>query len=129
MRALASAIKIQAAVCAGEALVCLRLGAAGPRAHSVPQAVHPGASETSASGDHQPDEEAAAGLAALTYELLDAHADTAQLADDLPYDPYWAAHLDYLRALQRQGRKMLARTARAELSSCRWADSGSLDVR
>ena len=130
MRAPAStAIKLQAAVCAGGALVCLRLGAAGRSAHSVPQAVHTGASDTRASGDHQRDEEATAGLALLASELLDAHADTAQLAHELPYDPSWAAHLDYLRALQRKGRKMLAPTAREELSSCRWADSGSLDVR
>jgi hypothetical protein len=95
----------------------------------APEAVYTGASNTSAGGDHQTDAEAAAGLAALAYELLDAHADTAQLADELPYDPSWAAHLDYLRALQRKGREMLARTAREELSSCWWTDSGSLDVR
>jgi hypothetical protein len=79
--------------------------------------------------DHQPDAEAAAGLALLAYELLDAHADTAQLADCLAYDRSWAAHLDYLRALQRTGRETLARTASGELSSFRWADLGSLDVR
>jgi hypothetical protein len=117
-----------AAVCAGEALICLRLGAAVLRGHSLPQAVQP-AGETTASGDHQPDAEAAAGLAVLAYELLDAHADTAQLADCLAYDRSWAAHLDYLRALQRTGREMLARTASGELSSFRWAGPGSLDVR
>jgi hypothetical protein len=47
----------------------------------------------------------------------------------LPYDPSWAAHLDYLRALQRKGREMLARAAPEELSPCRWDDVGSLDVR
>jgi len=100
MRARAStAIKLQAAVYAGSALVCLRRGAAGRW-----------------------------GLS-LAYELLDAHSDTAQLADGLPYDPSWAAHLDYLRALQRKGREMLARTSTEECSSCRWTDSGSLDVR
>ena len=123
-----TAMKVHAAVCAGEALICLRLGAAVLRAHSVPQAVHP-ARETTASGDHQPDAEAAAGLALLAYELLDAHADTAQLADGLAYDRSWAAHLDYLRALQRKGRETLARTASGELSSFRWAGLGSLDVR
>jgi hypothetical protein len=71
----------------------------------------------------------AAGLAELAYELLDAHADTAQLVDGLPYDPSWAAHLDYLRALQRKGRELLARTAAEELWPCRWDDVGSLDVR
>jgi hypothetical protein len=124
----ATALKIQAAVWAGEALICLRLGAAVLRAHSVPQAVHP-APETTGGGDHLPDAEAAAGLAALAYELLDAHADTAQLADGLPYDRPWAAHLDYLRSLQRKGRETLARTASGELSSFRWAVSESRDVR
>ena len=119
--------KIQAAVCAGGALVCLRLGVAGGRAHCVPQAVH--MSAAGISGNQQSDAEAAAGLAALEYELLDAHADTAQLADGLPYDRSWAAHLDYLRALQRKGREMLARTAHEEPWLCRWADWGSLDVR
>jgi hypothetical protein len=55
--------------------------------------------------------DARAILTELAYELLDAHADTAQLADGLPYDRSWAAHLDYLRALQRKGREMLAATA------------------
>jgi anti-sigma factor RsiW len=45
---------------------------------------------------------------ALVYELLDAHADAAELAADLSADPEWAAHLDYLRALQRAGREALA---------------------
>jgi hypothetical protein len=44
----------------------------------------------------------------LVYELLDAHADTADLAADLGPDPRWTAHLDYLRALQRAGREALA---------------------
>ena len=72
---------------------------------------------------------ACAGLAELAYELLDAHTDTAQLVDGVPYDPSWAAHLDYLRALQRKGREMLARTAPEELPPCRWNDVGSPDVR
>jgi hypothetical protein len=123
-----TAIGIQAAVCAGGALICLRLGAAAPRAHSVPQAVHP-APDTTAGGDHQPASASAASLAALAYELLDAHADTSELADGLPYDLSWAAHLDYLRALQRKGREMLARTAPQELSPYRCDDMESLDVR
>ena len=77
----------------------------------------------------QRDVEAAAELALLAYELLDAHADTAQLADGLADDRSWAAHLDYLRALQRKGRETLARTASGELSAFRWAGLGSLDVR
>jgi hypothetical protein len=129
MRRLAStAIGIQGAVCAGGALICLRRGAAGRRGHSLPQAVRAGATDTGAGGDRQPDSAAAASLVALAYELLDAHADTAQLADGLPYDLSWAAHLDYLRALQRKGRETLARTAPDELSSCH-SDGGSPHVR
>jgi hypothetical protein len=48
------------------------------------------------------------GLAALVYELLDAHDDTARLAQGLG-DIAWEIHLDYLRGLQRKGREMLAR--------------------
>jgi hypothetical protein len=50
-------------------------------------------------------------LTELVYELLDAHEDTARLAQDMPGDPRWDAHLDYLRRLQRVGREALARTA------------------
>ena len=49
-------------------------------------------------------------LAELIYELLDAHDDTARLAQDRLDDPVWAAHLDYLRCLQRIARGLLART-------------------
>ncbi len=48
-------------------------------------------------------------LAELVYELLDAHGDTMRLADDEVETPAWAAHLDYLRDLQRVGRELLAR--------------------
>jgi hypothetical protein len=44
----------------------------------------------------------------LVYELLDAHLDTMRMARDLDGDPVWAAHLDYLRDLQRVGREALA---------------------
>jgi hypothetical protein len=99
-------------------------------AHLTPgEAVHSGATGTRVGGHHRPDVEAGAGLAELAYELLDAHADTAQLVDGLPYAPSWAAHLDYLRALQRKGREMLARAALEERSPCRWDDVGSIDVR
>ena len=47
----------------------------------------------------------------LVYELLDAHVDTMRMADELATDPAWAAHLDYLRDLQRVGREALARAA------------------
>ena len=126
--AASTAIGLQAAVCAGRALICLRFGAAARRAQSVPQALDP-ASDTTAGGDRQPDSAVAANLTALAYELLDAHADTAQLANGLPQDLSWAAHLDYLRALQRKGRETLARTAPAELSSGHSAGLGWLDVR
>src|SRR3954447_10066062 len=124
-----SAIKLQAAACAGGAVFCLRRGAAGRRAHAGPRAVDPRATGASGGGDHRPDAEAGAGLADLAYELLDAHTDTAQLVDGLPYDPSRAAHLDYLRALQRKGREVLARAAPEELSPCHRDDVGSLDVR
>ncbi len=44
----------------------------------------------------------------LIYELLDAHADTSQLAQGLGCEIHWAAHLDYLQRLQRIGRALLA---------------------
>lgn len=50
-----------------------------------------------------------AELVTLTYELLDAHSDTAELAAGSHEDVRWRAHLDYLRALQRRGRELLAR--------------------
>ena len=130
MRARAStAIKLQAAVHAGGAMLCLRRGAGGRRGHSLPQAVRAGATDRGVGGDHRADADTGARLVALAYELLDAHADTAQLADGLPYDPSWAAHLDYLRALQRKGRETLARTAPDEFSFCHSVGLGWLDVR
>jgi hypothetical protein len=48
-------------------------------------------------------------MAALVYELLDAHADTVVLADDLVQGGEWGAHVDYLRNLQRVAREILAR--------------------
>jgi hypothetical protein len=44
----------------------------------------------------------------LVYELLDAHADTVCLAEGLEHDPAWSAHIDYLRALQREGLALLS---------------------
>ena len=52
-----------------------------------------------------------AALVALTYELLDAHADTARLVGDQASDAAWQNHLVYLRDLQRVGRETLARAA------------------
>jgi hypothetical protein len=54
-------------------------------------------------------EERVAALVALSYELLDAHADTARLAADEAPDVEWYSHLAYLRDLQRVGREALAR--------------------
>jgi hypothetical protein len=48
-------------------------------------------------------------VATLIYELLDAHCDTVEMGADLASDVRWEAHLDYLRALQREGRAVLAR--------------------
>ena len=48
----------------------------------------------------------------LIYELLDAHVDTIRMAHELDGDPAWAAHLDYLRDLQRVAREALAQGAR-----------------
>jgi hypothetical protein len=45
---------------------------------------------------------------ALIYELLDAHDDTTQLAAALASEPCWRSHLEYLRALQRKGREVVA---------------------
>jgi hypothetical protein len=47
-------------------------------------------------------------LVGLVYELLDAHADTEVLAREVEEDLSWAAHLDYLRALQRVAREVMA---------------------
>jgi hypothetical protein len=52
-------------------------------------------------------------LSGLLYELLDAHLDTLKLAVSLDENQQWAAHLDYLRDLQRVGRETLARVGAA----------------
>lgn len=51
----------------------------------------------------------------LVYELIDAHADTAELASGLALDGDWLAHLEYLRALQRQARSVLAQLSASPL--------------
>jgi hypothetical protein len=56
---------------------------------------------------HQVDDKVVA-LIAVAYELLDAHADTAQLAADEASDDEWRNHLGYLRDLQRVGREVIA---------------------
>jgi len=49
-------------------------------------------------------------LSRLVYELLDAHADTIRMGEGLENDLEWAAHLEYLRGLQRVSRELLATT-------------------
>lgn len=63
---------------------------------------------------HVPLGAALEALTTLSYELLDAHRDTIELAGDLPDEP-WRAHLDYLFALQRVGRELLAQTWSGEI--------------
>jgi hypothetical protein len=59
--------------------------------------------------------ETSASIVELVYELLDAHDDTARMADELGADDVrWAAHLDYLQRLQRVGREMLAAGAASD---------------
>jgi hypothetical protein len=52
----------------------------------------------------------ATALREIVYELLDAHYDTARLFAETADDDRWSAHLEYLRALQRGTRAILART-------------------
>ena len=47
----------------------------------------------------------------LVYELLDAHSDAVDLASQMN-DPDWQAHTEYVRALQRRGREILAVSVR-----------------
>ena len=47
-------------------------------------------------------------LMSLADELLEAHLDTLELAGKISVARDWEAHLDYLRALQRRGRELLA---------------------
>ena len=47
-------------------------------------------------------------LARIVYELLDAHDDTMGLVDVPRADQRWSAHVEYLRALQRCRREILA---------------------
>jgi hypothetical protein len=47
-------------------------------------------------------------LLSLLYELLDAHTDTIEIGAGLAEELRWRVHLDYLRALQRKTREMVA---------------------
>lgn len=51
---------------------------------------------------------ASAHLAQLVEELADAHEDTVLLATGTATALEWEVHLDYLRALQRLAREVLA---------------------
>jgi len=65
----------------------------------------------------------------LVYELLDAHSDTMALASDIR-DPDWEAHTDYVRALQRRGREIVALVSTREASySPRVIPAATEDVR
>jgi hypothetical protein len=55
--------------------------------------------------------EASTMLVELVYELLDAHDDTARLAQGMDGDARWATHLEYLQRLQRVGRELIAASA------------------
>ena len=55
----------------------------------------------------RPESTRASLLIDLVYELLDAHSDTVALASPIN-DPGWQAHTEYVRALQRRGREILA---------------------
>lgn len=58
---------------------------------------------------------AVARLVALVEELLDAHGDTVGVASTDSDEVTWAAHVDYLKALQRLGQQTLAQTASGSL--------------
>ena len=50
-------------------------------------------------------------LIELAEELLDAHCDTVCLTDELPAGSGWAAHVEYLKDLQRVAQRVLAELA------------------
>jgi hypothetical protein len=50
-------------------------------------------------------------LVALSQELLDAHCDTMRLAETDASSLEWRVHLEYLRDLQRVGKRALAGAA------------------
>ena len=107
-RAPSLADAIHAAVVAGETLIRAGLGVLAGDIRPTPIAVRTATASECDGADEEPVGCVAADMSALMYELLDAHADTAALADELWYDPRWAAHLDHLRALQPAGREALA---------------------
>jgi hypothetical protein len=64
----------------------------------------------------------------LVYELLDAHTDTMVLASDMT-DPAWEAHTDYVRALHRRGREILAVSTREAADADSVISASTEDVR
>lgn len=64
--------------------------------------LHPGSAQPVSPAD------AARRLESLIYELLDAHQQTARLAEDMEWDPEWREHLAQLRRLQRKSREVLS---------------------
>ncbi|HLY51174.1 MAG TPA: hypothetical protein VKR21_18425 [Solirubrobacteraceae bacterium] len=50
------------------------------------------------------------GIRVLIDELVDAHADTLEIAGEPWGEIRWAAHLEYLRALHRRANEILARS-------------------
>jgi hypothetical protein len=66
-------------------------------------------------------------LVDLAYELLDAHSDAMALGSHVS-DPAWVAHADYVRALQRRGREILALSAEETARSERVIPSRTEDI-
>jgi hypothetical protein len=100
--------EVRAAVLVGQALIRAGRDVLVSGTRSTPMAVRTAATSACVASDEERDRSVAAEVSALVYELLDAHADTADLAAELPRDPRWAAHLEHLRTLQRRGREALA---------------------
>jgi len=101
---------LQAAVQARGALLRAGAGLLVPRTPPTPMAVFEASTTPEPAASLEAGGRGITGdVTALVYELLDAHADTADLAAELVDDPRWADHLDYLRALQRAGREALVR--------------------
>lgn len=71
----------------------------------------PSRDDAQGSEDVRSDSQRKSLLIDLVYELLDAHSDTVDLASQMN-DPDWQAHTEYVRALQRRGREILAVSVR-----------------
>ena len=91
-------------------------------------AIRSGAADAS-DGDAKATADLSDPLAPLVYELLDAHYDTARLAEDAAEDERWHAHLAYLRDLQRVAREVLATATAEDVRSCLRPEPGSGRLR